>query len=312
MSSAARVQRTGRSPQAAAVVVASAALGLGLASFLTTAKRMPSTGLAAAGALLVLAAAALAIARLDATVTLGMATLGIVRVEPGPPDLLLGMAIAVTLASGRVTLRRTPRDVLTLSGVLLALTVVSLMPARAMGHAVAFLGITAYMLLLGTWLCGYVDRERRAHLVATAYVAGATVSAAIGALALLTPLPGRNVLLLGGCCRAKVLFKDPNVFGPFLVPAALLVLHDLVAPRLWPERRGSKVAVLVVLAVGILDSYSRAAWLNLVVGVVVMLLALALRRRGGRALGVALASLALLAGGGAAVVAATGSASFLQ
>jgi len=72
------------------------------------------------------------------------------------------------------------------------------------------------------------------------------------------------------------------VFGPFLVPAALLLLEETVAPRLLRARLATKVALISILTVGILFSFSRAAWLNLVVGAFVMFCVLALRRGGGR------------------------------
>jgi O-antigen ligase len=47
-------------------------------------------------------------------------------------------------------------------------------------------------------------------------------------------------------------------------------------------RRTTKLALLSILTIGILFSFSRAAWLNLVVGAFVMFVVLALRRGGGR------------------------------
>ncbi|MHA4875413.1 hypothetical protein ACX0FC_18755, partial [Enterococcus faecium] len=61
--------------------------------------------------------------------------------------------------------------------------------------------------------------------------------------------------------RATGTFKDPNVFGPFLVAPFLYLLHlALSAP--W------RAALLPVLAAGVLAlanllSFSRGAWINL-------------------------------------------------
>ncbi len=82
--------------------------------------------------------------------------------------------------------------------------------------------------------------------------------------------------------RAKGLFKDPNVLGPFLVPAALILMEETVAPRLLRSRLSTKLVVLSILTIGILFSFSRAAWLNYAVGVFVLFVVLALRRGGGR------------------------------
>jgi hypothetical protein len=64
--------------------------------------------------------------------------------------------------------------------------------------------------------------------------------------------------------RAKGPFKDANVFGPFLVPVAIYSLkgiargHGLAIKALYG-------AIFMVIAFGILLSFSRGAWLNFVV-----------------------------------------------
>jgi O-antigen ligase len=142
-----------------------------------------------------------------------------------------------------------------------------------------------------------------------AYLAGAALSAAIACAALFAPFPGAEAFVSGP--RAQGLFKDPNVFGPFLVPAALLLLEETVAPRLLRWRPTTKLVVLSVLTVGIVFSFSRAAWLNLAVGTLVLLAVLALRRGGGRR-AMTLLVVTLVAGAALfGVVAATSSLGFL-
>src|SRR6201999_418133 len=82
--------------------------------------------------------------------------------------------------------------------------------------------------------------------------------------------------------RARALFKDPNVFGPFLVPAILLLMQETLEPRLLRSGRFFKLVMTAILLCGILFSYSRAAWLNFAVGVVAMGIIFALRRGGAR------------------------------
>src|SRR4029077_12692481 len=102
------------------------------------------------------------------------------------------------------------------------------------------------------------------------------VSAVVSVLALKMPLPGRDFILgsKDNGERASGLFKDPNVFGPFLVPIAVILLEQRVAPRV-PQpirlRALTSWLCLVALCVGVLLSYSRAAWANLVIAFVVML-----------------------------------------
>ena len=121
-------------------------------------------------------------------------------------------------------------------------------------------------------------------------------------------IPGAAVLTEGD--RARGLFQDPNVFGPFLVPAALIVAEELVRPRLLRLSSVIKALLLAVLVLGVLFSYSRGAWLNLVLALAVMGVVFA--ARGGVRQALALVAIGLV---GVAVVAgavvATGSADFL-
>ena len=137
-----------------------------------------------------------------------------------------------------------------------------------------------YLVVLSLWLTSYVRSSYTARVVLRAYVAAAVVSAAVAVLALFVAFPGHSIFVTGP--RAQGLFKDPNVLGPFLVPATLILLEETVAPRLLRARLATKVALISILTVGILFSFSRAAWLNLVVGAFVMFCVLALRRGGGR------------------------------
>jgi O-antigen ligase len=73
-----------------------------------------------------------------------------------------------------------------------------------------------------------------------------------------------------------------------------------------------KVAAIALLCIGVLVSYSRAAWFNLAVALVVLLLVLVLRRGGGRPAAALLATVALLAGVAGGYLAATHSETFLR
>ena len=223
---------------------------------------------------------ALALARYDTAVALGIFLLAAVRIEPAPADLVLFVVIAVALVTGRFDLRRVPLVVTVLIGLFLALNMLASVELLDVGRGLTFFAITLYLAVFGLWLTGYVRSTHTARVVLGAYVAAAVVSAAVAVLALFVAFPGHDVFVRGP--RAQGLFKDPNVLGPFLVPAALLLLEETVAPRLLRARLPLKLALLSILTVGILFSFSRAAWLNLVIGAFVMFCVLALRRGGGR------------------------------
>jgi O-antigen ligase len=150
------------------------------------------------------------------------------------------------------------------------------------------------------------------RLVVGAYIAGAALSAVLALLAVLgAPLPGRAALI-GEGVRAQGLFKDPNVFAPYLIPALLIVLEEMVRPRLFHLRRRTGGALLAVLALGIVFAYSRAAWLNLAIALVVMLGVMAARGGAGRRVLPVLAVVLALAGVAVGAIAVSGSGAILR
>jgi O-Antigen ligase len=293
-----------------------AALGVGFLAALALVLSLllyrypPPPFLVAGFAVALLGALALALLANDAAVAIGIFLLAAVRVEPAPTDLLFAVLIALGLVTGRINFRRFPSTAGLLIGAFLTLNLVSAVDVINPGRAAAFFSITFYVAIFALWLATYVSSVRTARLVVRAYIAAAVASAVLSTLALLVPFPGHDLFTRIG--RAEGLFKDPNVFGPFLVPAALILLEEILVPRLLSARRTTKLIEFFVLTVGVLFSYSRAAWLNLAVGVLVVLVVIALRRGGGRhavrAFGVVLVAAAAMT----AVVAFTGSLNFLE
>ncbi|MGH3050832.1 MAG: O-antigen ligase family protein, partial [Gaiellaceae bacterium] len=272
----------------------------------------PSLALSVAAGVALLAVLALAVARLSAAVALGIALLLVVKFEPAPSDAVFLVAILVSLVTGRFVVERVPIGPLLLGAGYLAVTLLSLAAAVDRARGVRFAFITFYLVLFAVWLAAWTASRDRARLVLRAYVLAAVVSALLGTLAMLGPVPGRSTLLEYGGTRAVGLFKDPNVFGAFLVPAALVVLDELFAPRLLRSGRAGKAAMFLVLALGVVFSFSRAAWITLILGVVTMAAVYALRRgQLGRSVAVLGWIVAVVAAVGIAL-AAIGSLGFLE
>ena len=252
---------------------------------------------------------ALGLARYGTAVALGVLLLAAVRIEPAPADLVFGVLIALAFVTGTLYLERVPLSVTLLVSGFLALNLLAATEAVDGASAITFFGITLYLGLFGLWLAAYVCSAGRARLVLVAYIAGAAISAALACLALIAPLPGAEAFVDGP--RAQGLFKDPNVFGPFIVPAVLMLMEETVAPRLLRFRLATKLVLLTVMVVGVVFSFSRAAWLNLVLGSVVLLVVLALRRGGARR-AMTLLLVSLVAGAALfGVLSATSSLTFL-
>jgi O-antigen ligase len=292
-------------------LVGALAAGLLLAVVLglVLARYPPPLELATVAGVGLLAVLALALRHQDAAAALGFALLGIVLIEPSPADLVFFVVLAVAAVTGRFRISRAPTAAAGLVGIFVALNLLSAIEVVDVARASTFLLTTLYVTLLGLWAAVWVVTRRRAKIAAGGYLVAAVTSASLGVMALFLPLPGRDLMLFGD--RAQGLFKDPNVFGPFLVPAALILIEETLTPRLFRLRRAVKGLLLLILALGILFSYSRGAWANLAVGIVALLVVFGLRRGGGRKVALAL-SLALVAGAlVVGAIAASGSADFL-
>jgi hypothetical protein len=288
-----------------------AALGLfALATAVVLSRHpLPSAAVAAFGIGL-LGTLALVLRSYDGAVALGVVLTAFVWFEPAPPDLVFGVVIAVALVTGRFTLGRVPLAIPMLLGAFLALNLIASVDVVDASRAAFFFSITLYLAIFALWFGAYVDSTSRARLVVKAYLTAAVISALLATVALYVHFPGHGALVVGP--RAKGLFKDPNVYGAFLVPAALILLEEIVRPRLLRLRAPAKVALLSSVTVGILFSFSRAAWLNAAIGLVVMLAVLALRRGGSRR-AVAVVAVALTATAALFVaVAVTSSLTFLE
>lgn len=294
----------------AAVVALAALAGAGIAIALI-AVDLPASQLVAGG-LGLLGILALAVARYEAAVALGFLLFAIVRFEPAPADGVFAVVIAVALVTGRFNLRNTPLGPAVGIAAFLALNLISCFEALDPARAAKFMAITVYLCVFGLWVATWASDRRRARTLLRIYIGVSVLSALLGTLALFGSFPGHVSLTSYGVTRARALFKDPNVFGPFLVPALLVLLQETLEPRLLRSGRLVKLAGVAILTCGVLFSYSRAGWLDLVVGVLVMGVTLALRRGGaGRAL-VFGAVLAMAAATLVASIQVTGQLSFLQ
>lgn len=76
--------------------------------------------------------------------------------------------------------------------------------------------------------------------------------------------------------RARGFFKDPNVLGPFLIPVALYSLKTFIEER---KVRFLNLPAFLFISLGVVFTFSRAAWLNYVVTLSVYLLYATLDKR---------------------------------
>src|SRR4051812_17014229 len=137
----------------------------------------PSIGVIIIGGLGCVGVLLLALARYEAAVALGIALLGVVWVEPAPPDFVLATVVLVAAITGRFDLSRVPLIATGTVAVFLALNVLSLVEVVDPGRAAIFVSVTLYLAVFGLWLATFVNSEHRARLVLIAFLFAALVSA---------------------------------------------------------------------------------------------------------------------------------------
>ncbi len=124
-----------------------------------------------------------------------------------------------------------------------------------------YLGLTAIL-----FACIFAqDTMRRLATLRSAYVLSAIVATMLSVLGYFQLLPGLEIFTLNE--RAVAGFKDPNVLGVFLILPLLLLIEGFVVDKI---RVGNVIAAIVVF-IGLLLAYSRAAWGSFAGGLPIML-----------------------------------------
>ncbi|MEL7049334.1 MAG: O-antigen ligase family protein, partial [Pseudomonadota bacterium] len=133
---------------------------------------------------------------------------------------------------------------------------------------VIFTAVSLYLYLSMFLIAAFVARRPIAHtqLVLSAWSFAALVAASAGLIGYFSLLPGAYELFTK-FGRAAGTFKDPNVFGPFLVVPALYALNRVFES---PLRHALVPLVMTgVLSLAVLLSFSRGAWVNLALAVLI-------------------------------------------
>lgn len=193
---------------------------------------------------------------------LAMIMSSFVFIEPSPYDVIFMTCIVVGLTFSYFGLPYFTLPALFMFMLFIVSNVISMyFVNEGMSTSISFGAITIYLIL--TWVClvGLLMRYRKKILdvMFTGYTTAAIIASAIGILAYFKLVPQYEQFLLFD--RVKFLFKDPNVFGPFLIPAVLFALWRFeVAKR--SIYRTMWISMFSLTILGVFFSYSRAAWGN--------------------------------------------------
>ena len=192
----------------------------------------------------------------------------IVFIEPSPYEIFALTSVVVFAATGlRMRLAFMPLALL-LFAVNLGYTIcaTSLLDQQPIVYWILtswYMAVTAIFIALVV----SEDTAARLHYLRSGLIAGAVIASLAGIAGYLRLTPGELFTPYG---RAAGTFKDPNVFGAFLVLPALFCLQSVVSDGLGRTLRSTVLLGIITLA--LLLAFSRAAWGLLAITAAFMLL----------------------------------------
>ncbi|MDP2408682.1 MAG: O-antigen ligase domain-containing protein [Pseudolabrys sp.] len=187
-------------------------------------------------------------------------------IEPSPHDALMGVLLIACLIAG-IRFDR----LLAVPFLLLLMWnvagLMSLMNVPADAKAVQYAATSVYLAVAAMIFALLLTQNTMARIGAlrSAYVLTATLAALAGIAGYFSLFPGAheqfatNDRALGG-------FKDPNVFGPFLIWPLLIVVERMLLRKI--TLLG--LATTFILLLGLLLSFSRGAWFHFTISAFVM------------------------------------------
>ena len=187
-------------------------------------------------------------------------------IEPSPYEVMFLVTVFVFMITGL----QINRKLIPLVALLLLYNiggVFSLIPFMDEGPSVRFIAVGVYLMFTAFLFAALMseDAERRLDTIRSGYIASAWIAATAGVVGYFNVGGLGEFLTLYG--RASGTFKDPNVFGPFLVLPILLVIQMALTARIGLV----KAALLMSMPMlGLFLSFSRGAWGNLVLSTMVL------------------------------------------
>ncbi|MGH6684208.1 MAG: O-antigen ligase family protein [Pseudolabrys sp.] len=189
-------------------------------------------------------------------------------IEPSPHDGLMGVLALACFAAGI----RFERHVALLFLLLLIFNVaglLSLLNVPGREQTVQYAGTSVYLALAAVLFASLFAHNTMPRIVTVraAYVLTATVVSLAGIAGYFNLFPHAHDLF-ATYDRALGAFKDPNVFGPFLIWPALVVIERMLARRV----RLTDAVIVGILLLALMLSFSRGAWLHFAVSCLIMMI----------------------------------------
>lgn len=213
------------------------------------------------------ASSALADRLLNAVLFVAVLLSFIAFVEPSPHDAMMGVLLVMCIAA------RIPfdRKLVPLALILMVWLVGGFLSLIQVGDNIKDVQYAATSLYLSiaalTFACLFADGSLvRLSILRKAYLIAALAATATGYIGYFHLLPGANIFLdmtpdsASFTARVSATFKDPNVYGPFLIFPLLMLVVGFLTKRI------TLIGVLSAVALlgGLFLSFSRGAWIHFI------------------------------------------------
>ncbi|MEM9999669.1 MAG: O-antigen ligase family protein [Pseudomonadota bacterium] len=209
---------------------------------------------------------AIAAALSSLSLFLGAFLSGFVINEPAPYELYMAALIFVWALFGL----RIPSATMPLIIFLMVFNiggVISLAVLPDMTSQLIYVLVSFFLAFTSIFFAAVIAADhRRLTVLMNGYLAAAILTALAGILGYFGLIPGGDIFTRFG--RARGVFEDPNVFAPFLILPTLYCLHALMTKDL--SGLAPRLAMTLILAMGIFLSFSRAGWGMLVLCTVML------------------------------------------
>jgi hypothetical protein len=186
------------------------------------------------------------------------ASVAIVFMEPSPYELVTLAAMIIFFATG-LRLRLVFMPPLLLLYLINVGYSIGAIPFMDKPEVANWIATSWYMAVTVIFFAMVVSEDTAARLdmLRRGLIVGGMIAAMAGIAGYFNLVPGGHDLLTL-YERARGTFKDPNVFGAFLILPSLFILQSVVCDNLGKSFRST--IALGIIALAILLAFSRAAW----------------------------------------------------
>lgn len=191
----------------------------------------------------------------------------VVKIEPSPYEAMFPIALLAFMLTG-LRLHKSLAPFLLLLALFNTGGLIALIPHVDSQPSVMFIGISIYLAVTAVFFACLMldDTQARLDAIRTASIATGVFAALLGIAGYFSD----SMAVFTRNDRATAAFKDPNVFGPYLVLPILWCVHDLLRNT---GRQAVLAAAALIMTFAVFFSFSRGAW-GVLAGGLVMLFAL--------------------------------------